>query len=125
MADPLHMIDLALEKAKADYRRPICVSIVDQYGFLLAFFRQDGAPIRSIQISQRKAFTAVRMGVSTEAFLERLRKDNIQASWFGDDLVALPGGTVLKNGWGIGISGLAADQDQAIADHVAATLAAP
>ncbi len=120
MADALTMIDAALEKAKTDYQRPICVSIVDQYGFLLAFFRQEGAPIRSIEISQRKAFTAVRMGVSTEAFLERIRKQNIEASWFGDGLCALPGGTVLKNGWAIGISGLAADQDQAIADHVAA-----
>jgi glc operon protein GlcG len=119
MADPLVLIARAVEKAKSDYKRPICVSICDQNGFLLAFFRQEGAPIRSIQISQRKAFTAVRMGVSTEAFLERIRKDNLEARWFGDDLIALPGGNVLKNGWGIGISGLAAHEDQAIADHVA------
>ncbi len=120
MADALTMIDAALEKAKTDYQRPICVSVVDQYGFLLAFFRQEGAPIRSIHISQRKAFTAVRMGITTEAFLERIRKQNIEASWFGDGLCALPGGAVLKDGSAIGISGLAAEQDQAIADSVVA-----
>ena len=110
----------ALDKAKTDYNKPICVAIVDAYGFLVAFARQEGAPIRSIDISQRKAFTAVRMGARTEDFLERIRKQNIEASWFGDGLCALPGGAVLADGSGIGISGLAAEQDQAIADSVKA-----
>ena len=120
MADALKLIDRALKKAEADYKKPICVSICDQYGFLVAFFRQEGAPVRSIEISQRKAFTAVRMGTTTAAFLDRIRKQNIEAGWFGDGLCALPGGAVLKNGWASGISGLAADQDQAIADDAAA-----
>jgi glc operon protein GlcG len=110
----------ALEKAKSDYNKPICVAIVDAYGFLVAFARQDGAPVRSVEISQRKAYTAVRMGVTTEAFLERIRKQNIEAGWFGDGLCALPGGAVFKDGGGIGISGLAAEQDQAIADSAVA-----
>jgi len=111
----------ALEKAAADFKRPICVSVCDQYGFLVAFARQDGAPIRSIWIAQQKAFTAVRMGVSTEAFLARLRQDNLEAAWFGEGLVALPGGNVVKDADGnvigaIGISGLAAHEDQQVAD---------
>jgi len=110
----------ALDKARADFKRPICVAICDQTGMLVAFARMDGAPVRSVEISQRKAFTAARMGVTTAAFLERLRKDNIEASWFGDGLCALPGGAVLKDGWGVGISGLASHEDQAIADSVAA-----
>ena len=112
----------ALQKAKSDYNKPICVAILDPYGFLIAFARQEGAPIRSIEISQRKAFTAVRMGVTTAAFLERIRKQNIEVGWFGDGLCALPGGAVLKDGSAIGISGLAAEQDQAIADSVAAAI---
>ena len=82
------------------------------------------SPVRSIWIAQQKAFTAVRMGMSTAAFLERLRKDNLEAGWFGEGLVALPGGNVVKDAAGeivgaVGISGLAAHEDQVIADGVA------
>ena len=117
------LVRRALSKAASDFKRPICVSVCDANGFLVAFARQDGAPIRSIWIAQQKAFTAVRMGVSTEAFLARLRKDDIEASWFGEGLVALPGGSVVKDDAGtvigaIGISGLAAHEDQQIADAV-------
>ena len=115
------MIARATARATADFKRPICVSVCDRYGFLVAFARMDGAPVRSIWIAQQKAFTAARMGVTTAAFLERLRKDNIEAAWFGEGLVALPGGSVVKNAAGevdgaIGISGLAAHEDQVIAD---------
>jgi len=121
------MIRRACEKAASDFKRPVCVSICDANGFPIAFARQDGAPIRSIEISRRKAFTAVRMGVGTHAFLERLRKDNIEASWFGDDLCALPGGIPIKDAsgavvGGVGISGLASHEDQAIAEAVAQAL---
>jgi glc operon protein GlcG len=111
----------AIEKALSDFKRPICVSVCDEYGFLLAFARMNGAPVRSIQISQRKAYTAARMGVSTDAFLARIQKENIQASYFGEDMVPLPGGNVLKDASGkqlgaVGISGLALHEDQAIAE---------
>ena len=115
------LVQRALSKAASDFKRPICVSVCDAFGYLVAFGRQDGAPIRSIWIAQQKAFTAVRMGMSTEAFLARLRKDNLEASWFGEGLVALPGGNVIKDASGtvigaIGISGLAAHEDQQVAD---------
>jgi glc operon protein GlcG len=116
----------AVEKAKTDFGRPICASICDKYGFLVAFFRMDGAPVRSIEISQRKAYTAARMGVSTDAFLARLHREQIEASAFGDDhLTALPGGNLLKDGGGavlgaVGVSGLAASEDQAITEAMGA-----
>jgi glc operon protein GlcG len=117
------IVKRAIDKAAAEFKRPICVSVCDRYGFLVAFARMDGAPIRSVWIAQQKAFTAVRMGISTAAFLERLRKDNLEANWFGEGLVALPGGNVVKNSSGevigaVGISGLAAHEDQIIADAV-------
>jgi glc operon protein GlcG len=119
------LIARAIEKATSDFKRPICVAVCDAYGFLVAFARMDGAPIRSIEISRRKSFTAVRMGVSTDAFLARIQKENIQASYFGDDMLPLPGGNPLKDASGaivgaIGISGLAAHEDQVIAEAVAA-----
>lgn len=119
----------AVDKATQDYQRPICVAIVDAQGFLTAFARMDGSPVRSIRISQGKAYTAARMGVTTTAFLARLHKEQIQASDFCDpDFTSLPGGTPLKNKEGkligaIGISGLAAAEDQAITDFVAGIVA--
>jgi glc operon protein GlcG len=124
------LVTAAIEKATADFQRPICAAICDMHGFLTAFVRADGAPFRSITISQNKAFTAVYMGMNTDAFLERLRRDNIPASYFCDEkLTALAGGAVLKNArgavvGGIGISGLTSAEDQVIANFIAEQAAA-
>lgn len=119
------LVARAIEKANSEFKRPICISVCDENGFLLAFGRMNGAPVRSIHIAQRKAYTAARMGVSTDAFLARIQKENIQASYFGEDMVPLPGGSVLKDASGqqlgaVGISGLALHEDQAIAEAMAA-----
>lgn len=119
------LIDKAIEKATEEYKRPICVAVCDKYGFLLAFGRMDGAPVRSIAISQGKAYTAARMCVNTDAFLARLHRDNVPAGYFCDpQLTGLPGGSVLKDADGnivgaAGISGLAPQEDQAIANMMA------
>lgn len=119
------LLDRALAKAKQDFDRPICVAICDPAGFLLAFARGENAPLRSIQISQSKAYTAVRMGVSTDAVLARLRKENIDLAYFCDPLMtALPGGNLLKDVSGtilgaIGVSGLTSSEDQNITEYVA------
>ena len=120
------LVALAAEKAKSDFKRPICIAVCDKSGFLVAYGRMEGAPLRSIEICQRKAYTAVRMGVNTDAFLERLRTDNVQIGYFGDDrFTALAGGNVLKdaNGkmiGGIGVSGLLSSEDKVITDAMAA-----
>lgn len=120
------LLDRALAKAKQDYDRPVCISVCDPQGFLLAFVRMEAAPLRSIQISQGKAYTAARMGVSTEAVLARLKKEGIEIGYFCDPLLtALPGGSVLKNDAGtfvgaIGVSGLTSAEDQLITDSIAA-----
>ena len=119
------LVDKAIAKAAADFRRPICVAVCDKYGFLLAFGRMDGAPVRSIALSQGKAYSAARMGVDTDAFLERLNRENIPAGYFCDDkLTGLPGGVVLKDSkdeliGGAGISGLKPEEDLAIANMMA------
>jgi glc operon protein GlcG len=120
-----NLIAKAIEKAAVEFKRPICVAVCDQYGFLLTFARMDGAPVRSIEISQGKAYTAARMGVNTDAFLERLHRENIPAIYFCDPkLTGMPGGCVLKDAGGniigaAGISGLAPHEDQAIANMMA------
>jgi glc operon protein GlcG len=118
------MVALAVEQAASRFGRPVCVAVCDQYGFALAFLRMDGAPVRSIQISQCKAYTAARMGVDTSAFAVRLRRDGVPASSFCDDkLTDLPGGSVVKDGdrliGAVGISGLAPSEDQAISELLA------
>ena len=106
--------------------RPVCVAVTDERGALLAFTRMDGAPIRSIKLSEAKAYSAARLGVSTSAFHERLAQDAMPASYFADPmLTGLPGGAVIrcKNGatiGGVGISGLAPAEDQQLADLAAA-----
>lgn len=115
----------AIQKASRDFGRPICVSVCDENGFLVAFARMDGAPVRSIDISRRKAYTAIWMGVPTDEFLARLHKDKVEAIDFGDEtLCALPGGHPLKNAAGnilgaVGVSGLAPSEDQSVAAAMA------
>jgi glc operon protein GlcG len=118
-------LESAVAKAQAEFKRPVCVSVCDANGFLVAFSRMEGAPIRSIQISQSKAYTATRMGISTDAFLARLRSDNVDIGYFCDPLMtALPGGNLLKDKSGtvvgaIGVSGLKPAEDQVITEYVA------
>jgi uncharacterized protein GlcG (DUF336 family) len=114
----------AVTKAKADFHRPICVSVCDESGFLVAFARMEGAPLRSIEISQNKAFTAVRMGVPTDKFQARLERDHLEASYFGERMTPLPGGNLLTDPKGkvlgaIGVSGLALNEDQSITESLA------
>lgn len=119
------LIERALARAKQEFKRPVCVAVCDPQGFLVAFSRMDGAPVRSIQISQGKAYSAARMGVTTEALLARLAKEQIEIGYFCDPLLtALPGGSVLKDGSGavvgaIGVSGLTSAEDQQITDGIA------
>jgi len=119
------LLDRGVEKIARDFQRPACVSICDANGFLLGFIRMEGGPVRSIQIAQCKAHTAIRMGVSTDAFQERLRKDNTDIRYFCDPLLtALPGGSLLKNKEGkvigaAGVSGLAPSEDQMVTNDLA------
>jgi uncharacterized protein GlcG (DUF336 family) len=119
------LVSKAIEKATIEFNGPICVAVCDKYGFLIAFGRMVGAPVRSIELSQGKAYTAARMGVDTDAFLERLHRENVPASYFCDQrLTGLPGGTVLKDAvgnmvGGAGISGLKPQEDLAIANMMA------
>ncbi|MGU7770304.1 GlcG/HbpS family heme-binding protein [Burkholderia sp. MR1-5-21] len=119
------LLAYAADNASNAFDKPICIAVCDGHGFLAGFLRMDDAPVRSIQISQQKAYTCVRMGVTTVALLDRLRQENIPLSYFCDPLLtALPGGAVLTDRHGrvsgaIGVSGLAPADDQAMADELA------
>ncbi|MEC4725209.1 heme-binding protein [Shewanella sp. D64] len=51
------IIEGAMQKA-AKIGVPMCISVVDESGSLIAFERMDGGKIHSITLSQDKAFTA-------------------------------------------------------------------
>ena len=123
LEDVQKVIGQAIAKAKTDFGRPICVSVCDASGFLVAFARMEGAPLRSIEIAQNKAFTAVRIGVATDKFQARLERDHLEASYFGERMIPLPGGNLLTDSKGkvlgaIGVSGLALNEDQSITESV-------
>ncbi|MCZ4312239.1 heme-binding protein [Comamonadaceae bacterium G21597-S1] len=131
LAQAQSIVTQALTKAAQEHAgRPICVAVCDERGLLLAFARMDGAPARSVRISQGKAYSAARMGVTTQAVLERLHREKIEIGYFCDpDITALPGGSPLKSGAGrllgaVGVSGLTSAEDQAMTDAMAAALAA-
>jgi uncharacterized protein GlcG (DUF336 family) len=124
------LIDQALAHATQNFRKPVCVSVCDATGLLLAFVRMEGAPVRSVAIAQGKAYSAARMGVTTQAVLERLHRENVEIGYFCDPLLtALPGGSPLKDREGvlrgaIGVSGLTSAEDQQVTDFIAARYAA-
>lgn len=121
-----HLISKAIERADSEFKRPICIAVCDNHGLLLAFARMPGATLRSIPISQRKAYTAAFMGMDTDAFAQRLQRENVPASYFCDEqLTGLSGGVVLRNAAGLvigaaGVSGLTPQEDQSIALMMAA-----
>ena len=124
------LLDQAMARATQEFKRPICVSVCDHTGLLVTFVRMEGSPVRSVAIAQGKAYSAARMGITTEAVLARLHKEGIQIGYFCDpQLTALPGGSPLKDKDGtlrgaIGVSGLTSAEDQQVTDYVAAAFAA-
>lgn len=123
-----HIVERLVSEAKEKFGKPICAAVCDSHGFLIAFARADGGPVRSIALSQQKAYTCARIGTSTAAFLERLRRENIEIGYFCDPLLtALPGGALLHDAEGraigaVGVSGLAPHEDQQLADSGSALI---
>ncbi|MHA6792341.1 GlcG/HbpS family heme-binding protein [Pseudonocardia bannensis] len=65
-ADAQRILAAGLARAE-EIGQPMNIAVVDAGGHLLAFGRQDGAIRASIDISQRKALTAVLMNAPTAA----------------------------------------------------------
>ena len=103
---------------------PVAVCIIDVHGNLVLQHRMNGAPLFSLEISERKAYTAALVGVRTADLLALVQP--------GQSLYALPtvgGGRFCPMGGGIpllddegkvfagvGVSGGTAEQDVAIVE---------
>ncbi len=102
---------------------PVAVCIIDIHGNLVLQHRMNGAPLFSLEISERKAYTSALVGVRTADLLTLVQP--------GQPLYALPtvgGGRFCPMGGGIpltekgqliggvGVSGGTAEQDVAVVE---------
>ncbi|POT58136.1 heme-binding protein [Citrobacter amalonaticus] len=121
-------VENALSLAATHYnQRPLSVAVCDASGELLSFARMDNARLLTIELTQRKARTSSRLGCTTQAFLQRLQKEQLDISYFADArFTALPGGIpIIHEGKCLGavaVGGLSAQEDHDAAQTVAESL---
>jgi glc operon protein GlcG len=118
------MADAALAEARKN-NWLVAVSVVDDGGNLILFQRMDGAKLIAIDISMRKAKTAVYFQGETKALEEEVTKGGRTALLAIEGFMPLQGGFPLmvegKLVGGIGVSGVTGEQDaQCAAAGVAA-----
>jgi len=95
----------------------INVAVVDRGGNLMAFLRQPGAFIHSIDIAIDKAYTAAGFGFPTKDWMKLIGHDDGMKFGFSarPRLVVFGGGLPIRVGGelvgGIGVSGASEDQD--------------
>lgn len=111
------------EQGKDPNKRPISIAVVDDNGDLLAFARMTGGRTRTGDVAMKKAYTSVMSRSNSGAFAERLKQQGRSVADMGDPkMIGVQGGVVImKPGTdvclgGIGVSGLAAPEDEALAE---------
>lgn len=110
-----------LQEALKAANRPVAIAICDDQGELVAFARMDRCAPLPLTIARKKAYTAARTRSDTKAFADRLKSIGRSTLDLGDsNLIGVQGGVaiVTPDGTalgGIGVSGLAAEEDEAIA----------
>ena len=93
LEDAIQAINMIVDIAKKDKGLPVAIVITNINGTVIAAATMDEAPERVVRIAELKAYTAAKMRISTLDFLKRLRDEQIQVEWFGDDNFSpLPGG---------------------------------
>ncbi len=111
-----------LAKANAEPGRPVAIVIVDDVGDLISYARMDRCRKIPQRMAIRKAYTCALSGQDSREYAERLQSQGRTVAEMGDPmLAAVQGGVVvLQPGTGsimggIGVSGLAAQEDEDIA----------
>ena len=105
---------------RAGGMRPLAVAVVDAGGHVVAFEREDGAPVGRFEVARAKAHVAVMMGMGGRA-LARLAEGRpvfaqTLAGVFDGKLLPVPGGVLLRDASGaivgaLGVSGDTSDND--------------
>ena len=117
-----HVLIAGAKRNAADLGVPMCVSVVDESGNLIAFERMDGAKVLSVGLSQDKAFTAAVSRRPTHEYNELCKPGSlvfgIHTSSGGRFSTVGGGFPVVIDGiivGGVGLSGGAAEQDMEVA----------
>ena len=119
--DARQAMERMLEEALKAPNRPVAIAICDDQGELVAFVRMDRCAPLPLTIARKKAYTAARTRSDTKAFADRLKSMGRSTVDLGDpNLIGVQGGVAIVSAdgnalGGIGVSGLAAEEDEAIA----------
>lgn len=116
------MLAIVEETARDEATNGLAVAIVGADGELVAFGAHQGCPPLPRRLAQRKAYTALTLRRSTAKVAEEVRGGSLDISLLNDPrLLPMAGGApIVINGLlvgAIGISGLPAQRDAALADH--------
>ena len=122
LADARKAIQAMLDEAMKEPDRPLALAVVDVNGRLVAFARMDRCRLLPQSLAFKKAYTAAVMRSDTVDVAERFKSAGRSVSDFGDtNMAAVQGGVVIQrpsdNAFlgGIGVSGLAAQEDEDLA----------
>ncbi len=121
LEDARRAMERMLQEASKAPNRPVAIAICDDQGELVAFARMDKCAPLPLAISRKKAYTAARTRSDTKAFADRLKGMGRSTLDLGDpSLIGVQGGVAIVTAdgtalGGIGVSGLAAEEDEAIA----------
>jgi uncharacterized protein GlcG (DUF336 family) len=126
LADARRIIAAAEKKAE-EIGQPMNIAVADGGGNLVAHVRMDGAWLGSIDISQKKAYTARAFDIATKDLATHAQSGGqffgIHASNDGKIMIFAGGVPLKKDGkvvGAVGVSGGSGDQDHAVAEAGAA-----
>jgi glc operon protein GlcG len=121
----------AIAAGQAEARKnawPVAIAVVDNHGFLVAFEKMDNTQTGSVQVAIDKAVSAAIYRRPTKAF-----QDGIAGGGAGTRVLGLRGASPVEGGLpivvggkiigGVGVSGVASDQDAVVAKAAAEGLA--
>ena len=111
-----------LDKAAGEPTRPVTIAIVDDVGNLLSFARMDRCRPTPQRMAIRQAYTCALSGQDSKDYAARLKGQGRTVAEMGDPrIAAVQGGVAVVHPetgailGGIGVSGLAAQEDEDIA----------
>ncbi|MFC6647264.1 heme-binding protein [Granulicella cerasi] len=65
LVDAKRVVEAAVKKAE-ELKRPVSIAVVGADGYLLAFERMEGAPLASVDLAMKKAWTAKAFNLATK-----------------------------------------------------------
>lgn len=114
----------ALAHARRQTFKPLSIVVLDARAAVVAAASEDGTSLKRFEIARGKANGALEMGLGSRALYERAEKQAYfllaTGRIFGDGLVPVPGGVLVRDRKGgiigaVGISGDISDNDEAAA----------